>query len=265
MAEILPDPSSAPAVCEVCGVGFVPLNGAKGRYCSPQCHGKGTTAQWLASSDAPQPGSRYGAWTVLSFSHRLAKSRVSYFLCRCDCGFETPVLIQSLRDGRSTRCRHCAAKKRVTHGHCRFHTSTPEYSSWQAMHWRCRNPKYESWDHYGGRGITVCERWHSFENFLADMGHRPGLEYTLDRVDNDGNYEPGNVRWAPVAVQQNNRSTSKYFTFAGQTQTLSQWAGMLGIPTRTLRDRLKKGWSVERTLTEPFHEERSLRQKKGTG
>lgn len=256
MAKILPDPSSAPAVCEVCGVGFVPVRSAKGLYCSPRCHGKGATARWLASSDAPQPGVRYGSWEVLAFSHRQEKHGVYYFLCRCDCGFQCPVSLQSLRSGRSTRCRCCADKKTIKHGHCCFDASTPEYKAWQAMHKRCRNPRYEGWDRYGGRGITVCERWNRFENFFADMGPRPGPEYSLDRKDNDGPYAPDNVRWAPVQVQQNNRSTSKSFSFAGKTQPLSYWARELGIRTRTLQERLRRGWSIERTLTEPSHEPR---------
>ena len=120
------------------------------------------------------------------------------------------------------------------------------YKTWADMKWRCK--KLTGW---ADRGITVCERWQSFDNFFADMGHHPdGM--TLDRIDNDGPYSPDNCRWADSRTQSNNRRTCKQVTFKGQTLTVAQWARKLDMPHATIWGRLfKQGWSVERTLTTP--------------
>lgn len=117
---------------------------------------------------------------------------------------------------------------------------------------RCTQPHNGRYASYGGRGITVCERWHSFENFIADMGSRPDGT-TLDRFpNNDGSYEPGNCRWATPKEQSSNRRSNRFLTFGGETLTLTEWARRLGVGHRTLGQRLDKwGWSVERTLSTP--------------
>ena len=121
---------------------------------------------------------------------------------------------------------------------------TPEYRSWRHMIQRCAShPAYQ------GRGITVCERWRTYANFLADMGPRPSLDHSLDRVDNDGNYEPSNCRWASAKEQQRNTRSNRLLTFNGQTKCLMDWALSLGVKFNTLHERLRRGWSVERTLT----------------
>lgn len=115
---------------------------------------------------------------------------------------------------------------------------------------RCYNPKDIRYPNYGGRGITVCERWHTLENFLADMGKRPpGL--TLDRLDNDGNYELSNCEWRTNRDQANNKRNNKLLTLHGKTQTRAQWSRKLGIAAGTIGQRLASGWSVERALTTP--------------
>jgi hypothetical protein len=111
---------------------------------------------------------------------------------------------------------------------------------------RCSNPESDSYSNYGGRGIKVCDRWlNSFENFLADMGPKPGPEYSIDRKDNDRDYEPGNCRWATELEQQNNRRNNRWIQGFGRTQTLTQWSIELGIPRKTLSDRLGRGMSLE--------------------
>jgi hypothetical protein len=116
---------------------------------------------------------------------------------------------------------------------------------------RCRNPNDAGYHNYGGRGITVCERWSKFENFLADMGERPEGQ-TLDRYpNNNGNYEPANCRWASHAEQQLNTRKVQVITFGGKTMSMRGWARNLGVSWGTLRHRLDAGWSVERTLTTP--------------
>lgn len=133
----------------------------------------------------------------------------------------------------------------MKHGQCK--TST--YSAWTAMMRRCYTPSVPNFERWGGRGIRVCERWRDFRNFLADMGPRPtGL--SLDRINNDGNYEPGNCRWATREQQGRNTATTRNITFAGKTQCLSDWAAEVGITPHGLYYRLQRGWPLERALTE---------------
>lgn len=137
----------------------------------------------------------------------------------------------------------------MTHGKSR----TPAYVSWTAMIARCLNPGHKSYGRYGGRGITVCDRWLVFENFLADMGEKPSLQHSLDRYPNgQGNYEPGNVRWATLREQRENHANNIVLTHNGTTQTLSRWADTMGIKCDTLNARVRAGWTTERTLTTPL-------------
>jgi hypothetical protein len=136
----------------------------------------------------------------------------------------------------------------ANHGHARRKQKSPTYISWQAMWERCTNPRGCRWEHYGARGITVCERWGSFENFLADMGERPP-DMTLDRYPSkDGNYEPGNVRWAIAREQNLNTRRNRLLTHNGITLTFTEWAERLGLPRTTLGKRLDSGWTLDRAL-----------------
>jgi|JI10StandDraft_1071094.scaffolds.fasta_scaffold85834_5 hypothetical protein len=116
------------------------------------------------------------------------------------------------------------------------------------MKFRCRNPKAAHFARYGGRGIQVCERWLSFETFLADMGVRPAGA-TLDRMDNDGHYEPRNCRWVTRKANSRNRSDNRLLTLNGQTKTLAEWADVTGYSLATLQGRVQMGWQDERILT----------------
>lgn len=129
---------------------------------------------------------------------------------------------------------------------------TPAYISWQSMCQRCSNPKGKRAALYIGRGIKVCERWRtSFENFLADMGKRPE-GCSLDRFpDNDGNYEPGNVRWATASQQSNNRRDRPRYQFKGLFQTVAEIAPQVGLERKTLYSRLRTGWAFEKAISTP--------------
>lgn len=129
---------------------------------------------------------------------------------------------------------------------------TRAYFAWTKMRNRCLDSNDKAYKNYGARGIRICARWiNSVENFIADMGECPqGL--SLDRINNDGDYEPSNCRWASRAVQNSNRRGLAHLTFNGVTKTKTQWSAELGIPTSTLNERMKWGWSLERALTEPI-------------
>ena len=137
------------------------------------------------------------------------------------------------------------------HGHTASLKRTPEYYAWQNMRSRCTNSKRKDWPQYGGRGITVCERWmNSFEAFFSDMGPRPSGEHSLDRYPNqDGNYEPSNCRWATKDEQMQNTRATARIAFNGETMGLAAWARRVGINKQSLRDRLDRGWPLEKALT----------------
>ena len=132
-------------------------------------------------------------------------------------------------------------------------SKTVEYRTWTWMKTRCYNPQCKDYLNYGGRGITVCDRWRNdFATFLADLGPRPSPQHSLDRFPNwEGNYEPGNVRWATTAEQSNNRRDTRRLTYEGATRTLHDWAMVTGISRRTIANRLAKGWSLTRAFTTP--------------
>lgn len=128
----------------------------------------------------------------------------------------------------------------------------PEYMAWRNMIARCENPKRKDFASYGGRGIKVCARWRSsFGAFLADIGTRPSPQHSIDREDNDGNYEPDNVSWATKRQQGENRRTTTAYTHRGKTQSLKQWSRDLGIPIATLWSRIESGWPIGKALETP--------------
>lgn len=129
------------------------------------------------------------------------------------------------------------------HGQC----SSPEYRCWASMKFRCLNQNSAEWHKYGGRGISVCERWLTFANFLEDMGKRPAL-YTIDRIDNSRGYEPSNCRWASYTQNNRNRRSNVNITIYGTTKCLSEWAKEVGLQPSTIRWRLKRGESGEQLL-----------------
>lgn len=139
---------------------------------------------------------------------------------------------------------------RLRHGHARKGSVTATYVSWVAMWKRCTYAKHPAFNQYGGRGIAVCDRWADFDAFLSDMGERPAGK-TLDRFPNrDGNYEPGNCRWATNEEQARNRGSNRRMTVLGVTRTLAEWADLSGIGFTTLRQRLDSGWAPERVVGE---------------
>lgn len=206
-------------------------------------------------------GKRFTRLTVIRFSHHAAPGRRPVWLCRCDCGTENPIRGQSLLSGATTSCG-CLHRETVTvHGHYVNDTPSPTYNSWLAMMTRCRLETHRFYHLYGGAGITVCERWHSFANFLSDMGERPeGM--TLDRVDNDGNYELANCRWATWSEQNRNRGTyNRRLNIEGREVTVSEWAELTGMSVTLIRQRVDAGWTAEDAVFTPVGRPRGERKK----
>lgn len=194
---------------------------------------------------------RFGRLLVLGYAG--SRKKKAQWLCQCDCGRKTIVDRGNLLSGCSQSCgclhNELLSKQNTTHG---MSHRVPEYGVWSAMLSRCDNPKNRQFHDYGGRGITVCERWRSFENFYADMGPRPTAQHSIDRIDVNGNYDPSNCRWATKLVQANNARSNIPLTHDGRTMNLTEWARELGIKKITLYDRIHKlGWSIERALATP--------------
>lgn len=153
-------------------------------------------------------GERYGRLTVI-VERKPGEPRVK---CRCDCGIDHSVLMTEWGKTQSCGCLRAEllVARNTKHGHSPAKGATSIYMTWGDMVGRCTNPTHKRWADYGGRGITVCERWRDFRNFLADMGDRPSPQMTLDRIDNDRGYEPGNCRWVSQSTQNRNRRPSAY-------------------------------------------------------
>jgi len=193
-------------------------------------------------------GKVFGRWTVLSRSGSDKRGELLW-LCRCSCGNESSLTGSSLRSGNSISCGCYQAEhpSQKTHGA----SGTALYGTWKAMIRRCENKNTSAYDNYGGRGIEVCERWrHSFEDFLADMGPRP-KGYSIERKNNNGNYEPSNCRWAPPKDQANNTRSNRVLSIRGESKTLTQWSEKSGVGAGTIWKRLSLGWDAERAVFEP--------------
>lgn len=140
-----------------------------------------------------------------------------------------------------------------THGYSSGPKKAKIYDVWRNMKSRCLRKTSTHYADYGGRGITVCDRWlHSFENFLADMGDVPSPGYTIERINNDGHYEPSNCRWVSMKDQSNNRRSSVFIEYIGMRKTIAQWADHVGIPMRTLHSRISRGWDFGLAVTKPL-------------
>lgn len=170
------------------------------------------------------------------------------WLCRCECGTEKVVWHQHLTSGRITKSCGCILKEAVGNAH-RSHgkSHSREYHTWWSMRQRCEYPNHPSYGDYGGRGVRVCERWKVFANFYADMGDRPqGM--TLDRIDPNGDYEPGKCRWANSKLQQRNKRSNRFLTIDDETLPLVSWAERYHMNPETVSYRIRHGWDLKAAL-----------------
>jgi hypothetical protein len=195
-------------------------------------------------------GHRFGRLVVESDAPAktfLCGRRSLMWTCRCDCGEVVTVMGESLRCGDTQSCGCLKRDRSTTHGHAKDGRVSPEYRTWQDMLQRCLNPRDTGFNGYGGRGITVCDRWNpsdggSFENFLGDLGERPGKRYSLDRIDNDQGYEPDNCRWADPKTQARNTRLTVFVTYKGQRMPRAQAVELSGLSTSTVLKRVRLGW-----------------------
>lgn len=194
---------------------------------------------------------RFGRLLVIAFdeARKNPTAGVRYFWkCQCDCGQVVSIDGLVLRRGTTHSCGCEKRERSRTRGGLSSH---PLYVVWLGMKQRCYNPRSKVYQHYGARGIRMCDRWlESVENFYADMGERPTPNHTVERLNNDGNYEPANCVWATRSEQNENTRQTRLLTFDGRTQSLGKWARELGVSRRLIRDRLDRlGWPVERALS----------------
>jgi hypothetical protein len=182
---------------------------------------------------------------ILGDAPRRSKNRMLFLLCACGRIFEA--FANNVQRGltKSCGCRRGPVGRLAATRHGWAYTRT--YKSWLSMRERCLNEQNHRWVTYGGRGISICEQWSLFENFLADMGERPE-NTTLDRINNDGNYEPDNCRWATAATQVRNRSMTRSITIEGRSMCVTDWAAECGLKTTTVFYRLNAGWTEAEAL-----------------
>lgn len=203
-------------------------------------------------------GLRYGRLRVV---HRTESVRtkggtlITMWHCICDCGKESNVSTRNLRSGHTVSCgclgsRATIGKRSITHNKSNYGL----YSVWSGIKRRCYNPHEEGYRKYGGRGISMCDDWkNDFQLFYEwAISHGYNKSLSIDRIDNNGNYCPENCRWATAKEQSYNRRNTIYLEFRGKTKNLWEWEQETGIPASRIDDRLRKGWSVARALTQPL-------------
>jgi hypothetical protein len=189
------------------------------------------------------PGQRFGRLTTVEETTGRTKG-ACYWRCRCDCGNDTVTRASFLTWGMTASCgcirKETTAARRFKHGHARAGMETPEFKIWMKARERCLNPKDAAYLSYGGRGIQMCEEWRlDFAAFLRDVGPRPSPKHSIDRINNDGHYEPGNVRWATQTEQNRNTRQVVWVEHEGRRMSLAEFAERVGVPRQALHIRMR--------------------------
>lgn len=231
-------------------------------YVSTGCLRNGGTKSCGCGQIKDLSGQKFGRLTAIKIVGQ-AKSGSRKWLCKCDCGNEAIVDQNKLSSGNTKSCGCINRERFYVHGLSRSRISR----IYRCMKGRCYNKNLDSYKDYGGRGIQICDEWLDKENgFMAfykwsmENGYADNL--SIDRIDNNGNYEPSNCRWADKKTQQNNTRRTEYIEFNGETHNLGEWADIIGMDKKTLDNRLHRyGWSVERALTEKVHKEFSKKER----
>jgi hypothetical protein len=203
----------------------------------------------VRSKPIDMTGKTIGRLKVLGRAPGKANGGVKW-RCRCSCGKTKMIFGQALRDPKGTTSCGCARREKTVqrstkHGHATRGGKSKEWFTWIWMRARCADPKAKDWKLYGGRGISVCPKWRaSFAAFLKDVGPAPSPTHQIDRIDNDGNYEPGNVRWASPSRNCRNRRSTIRLTAGGKTMTLPDWADALGVSRDRLYEAVRRSGPV---------------------
>ncbi len=184
-------------------------------------------------------GMKFNRLTVLyEVENKNKNQNHKKYMCSCDCGKQIVTDKYKLIDGHTKSCGclklEMLAERKTTHGQ----SKTASYKSWSEMRNRCNNPKNHAYKDYGQRGIKICDRWDSFENFISDLGERPNKQYSLDRIDVNQGYSPENCRWATWSQQQNNRRTTKYIEYKSEKMSVKQFSNLIGVPYSTVHRHL---------------------------
>lgn len=195
------------------------------------------------------PGDKFTRLTVQSQVREGGRVR---WRCICECGAIKIFRPRNLRVGQAKSCgclsREMSRARNTSHGM----SYEPEYARWVSMCQRCHCDWHPNFKDYGGRGIRVCDRWrNSFEEFIKDMGYRPSAKHSIDRINNNGNYEPGNCRWATPKEQQRNMRSNKVYTINGASRCMAEWAEIYGVKYKLVKDRLRSGKTIVEALTLP--------------
>lgn len=203
----------------------------------------------MSTRITPMVGKRFGRLIVLAPAG-VSTSRLIRWLCQCNCGTEKIIDGGTLRRGHALSCgcyrNECSRERAKNQGsHKQSHTRA--YKSWATMIQRCTNTKNPKYPRYGGRGIRVCQKWLQFAGFFEDMGPCPD-GCTIDRKNNDGNYEPGNCRWATQKEQARNKHNNRLVAIHGQNRPVAEWCEILGLSHVMVRMRLHRGWPIERAF-----------------
>lgn len=195
-------------------------------------------------------GERFGRLIVVQKTDfRIGKAKKVVWECACDCGNVCYVPTDKLTSGHTSSCG-CYAKEIAGDAHRKHGKQNSRiYNIWCKMKMRCNNPTDSAYKDYGGRGIKLCEEWHDFVPFYKwamENGYKENL--TIDRIDNNQGYSPDNCRWATTKEQNRNKRNNRYITAQGQTHILEDWSALTGISKKTIHQRLKRGWSEERSV-----------------
>lgn len=197
-------------------------------------------------------GQKFGRLTAIKRVEN-TKNKDTLWLCKCDCGGETITRITNLRNGNTKSCG-CLNKEHLLKSITKHGLHDKKlYNTWKGMRQRCNNKNNPAYKNYGGRGITICAEWNNFKNFYdwaMNNGYQKGL--SIDRIDNNKGYNPNNCRFTDQTTQSNNRRNNKIFTYKEQTHTLAEWAIFYNMNYWALRSRIKRGWSIEKTLETPL-------------
>lgn len=210
-------------------------------------------------------GQRFGRLVVVSREPNRVRNNgraKTVWLCQCDCGKERAVLAESLKSGATKSCGCLSVemfvKRATTHGYTKDKKKERLYVVWRSIIQRCENPNIPTYKYYGGKGVSICDEWHDYSKFRS-WAYLNGYdetavrgECTIDRIDNNGDYEPSNCRWVCLKTQMRNRSDNRLITHNGETKSVVEWAEQTGLSPQLIYGRLNEGWSGADAITIPL-------------